>query len=81
MTVSARVFDVPQGVFCALCANIIPMYANISDVPCSRVHNWRVVLVAYVFVVHVFAMTGHDPVCAIHCKCTLYSKCVMCRML
>ncbi len=30
-------------------------------------HNWRVELVAYVFVVHVFAMTGHEPVSSIHC--------------
>ncbi len=35
------------------------------------VHNWCVVLVAYVFV-HVFAMTGHEPVCAIHCTSVQY---------
>jgi hypothetical protein len=33
-----------SGCFCALCANIIPMYANISDVPGPRVHNWCVCL-------------------------------------
>ncbi len=62
------VFDVPRlRVFLCLCANIMPVYANICDVLCPRVHNWRVVLVSYVFVVHVFAMTGHVPMCAIHC--------------
>jgi hypothetical protein len=39
----------------------------VFDVPRPRMQNWCVVLVAYVFVVHVFAMTGHEPVCAIHC--------------
>jgi hypothetical protein len=46
-------------------AALFPEKEYINPLHC-RVHNWCVVLAAYVFVVYVFSMTGHVPVCAIH---------------